>query len=173
MRWPTTLVVTAFFVTGCKSDPPNVLSATAETAQSACESGCAWDVDCNGTDLQECIDDCVADAEGWIRQDALEEFQGCVAKLTCDDNPDDCGAYVKPLDVHVAFSEKCTAQLAECEMPAELDCTVDFDPDDYDAGAVRFATPEIVDELSACLDGADCDARTSCMLDVYATYNVH
>jgi hypothetical protein len=173
MRWPTTILLTAFFATGCHDDPPQTGIASAETAQSACERGCAYDVDCNGADLDECVAECVADAEGWIRQDALEAFQGCVAKLTCDDDPDDCGAYVKPLDVHRDFETKCNAQLAACDMPDQLDCAVDFDPEDADVGAVRFATPAIVQELSACLDAADCDTRTSCMLDVYQAYGIH
>lgn len=172
MRWPTTLLLTAYFATGCH-DEPHVGIATAQEAQSACERGCAWDVDCLGTDLDECVADCVADAEGWIRQDALEAFQGCVAQMTCDDDPADCGAYVKPLDVHRGFETKCNEQLAMCDVPEDLDCSVDFDPEDTDAGIVRFVTPEIVKELSACLDAADCDTRTSCMLDAYQAYGIH
>jgi hypothetical protein len=158
-----------FVVTGGCDD--NLIGTSAIAgAQSACEAGCAWDADCSLVDFDACVDDCLADAS-WQRPEAVAAENACVARMSCDEDPDDCGAYVEPLAEHVAFEAKCTAALTACGLDDELDCSATFDPDDPDAGVVRYMTPELVATLSSCLDLADCDAKVDCLDDTLDPYD--
>jgi hypothetical protein len=160
------LFATAYFVTGCSEDP------IATTSASACEQGCAWDADCALADFDLCVEQCLADAASWERHDALVAENTCVGRMSCDEDPDDCGAYVEPLDEHLAFAAKCTAAVATCGTEDDIDCSVAFDPDDPDAGLVRYMTSPVVATLSACLDATDCGDMVDCIDDVYDRYDL-
>jgi hypothetical protein len=162
-----------FITGGCDENKlTNTGTGTIADTQSACEAGCSWDADCNLADFDTCVEACIEDAAGWQRQDALQLENTCVSRLSCDDDPDDCGAYVEPLAEHLAFEAKCLATLSSCGLEDELDCSTSFDPDDPDAGLVRYMTPELVAELSACLDLADCDAAIECIDDTLDPFDL-
>jgi hypothetical protein len=162
-------VLVLVLLVGChdKADTGAVSEGDAEVL---CTRGCSYDIDCLGADVDTCIADCIDSAAGWVRHDALEAEQNCIADLPCDEDPGTCGSRVRPLDEHRAFADKCDAQLAECS--SLIDCTVEFDPEDPSAGFLRFAAPSVIAELSACLDGADCTARLDCVTAVFDTYGI-
>ncbi|MBX3160043.1 MAG: hypothetical protein KF773_29005 [Deltaproteobacteria bacterium] len=172
MRPLPLLYFTALFVTGGCDDKITTGTGSLAETRSACAQGCAWESDCNLADFDLCVDQCVEDAAGWERQDALAAENACIARLSCDEDPDDCGAYVEPLPEHLAFAQKCTAAIAACGAEDDVDCSVTFDPDDPDAGLVRYMTPAVVAQLSACLDAADCTDVVDCIDDVYDAYGL-
>jgi len=163
-------VLVLLLVAGCHDDPTDSNVVTDGDAEALCTKGCSYDVDCLSADLDTCVTSCVDDSAGWVRHDALEAEQNCIAGLGCDEDPGVCGARVKPLAFHHDFQTKCEAQLADCT--SLIDCTVDYNPDDPGAGVLRFAAAPIIDELSACLDGADCTARTDCMTSIFDMYGI-
>jgi len=163
-------VLALLLVAGCGDKRVDTGAVSDADAEVLCENGCSYDVDCLAADLDACIADCVDSAAGWVRHDALAAEQACIADLPCDQDPGVCGDRVKPLQIHRDFSAKCDMQLADCT--SLIDCTVDFNPDDPSAGELRFAAPNVIEELSACLDGADCTARTDCITGVFDAYGI-
>src|SRR5262249_39392312 len=81
---------------------------------------------------------------------------------------DACFERVKPLPIHRTWEKQCKLQLAACLSATDLyqNCSVVYDPNDDDAGFLRFAAPSVVDKLLGCLGGPDCGKRLDCIDDV-------
>lgn len=154
----------------CGGDRDTSAITEAEAA-GPCAQECAYDATCGAAD-PTCQDTCVADIAGWERRDAAEDYGNCIAKVDCNTDPDEtCLPKIAPLSIHRTWAAKCATQLADCAT-TDVFCAVDFDLTDFDLGFVRFIAPPIVDEMIACLDGADCTTRLACTNDVLTAHGI-
>lgn len=162
------------FLAACGGGGAGTGALSADQAQGICEQSCEYEASC-GTedDVAGCTTDCVDQVVGWFRADAAQSLVDCQSELACTAEDDQCLLDVEPLAIHEEWEQKCRAQLAECAPdPTQLDeaCEVSPDPANDDIGFFRFIAPEIMAELIDCLDGADCNARLTC---VQASLDAH
>lgn len=150
---------------------------TEDQARSICTPDCQREIDCGNTtdDLATCTQKCLDDMVGWARVDAVETIFDCRSALACGASDDGCVLEVQPLAIHQQWEDKCRVQLATCvSTPADLEglCEVSPDPANDNIGFFRFVAPAIMTELIACLDGADCTARMTCVTDTLAAHGI-
>jgi hypothetical protein len=147
-------------------------------AEPICRDYCEFEVACGREiGVEECVDDCVGDVAGWARGDAVQTFFECAVSVGCTGNDDACLDDIQPLAVHQQWETACRAQLgvaAQCLSREEEDviCEVSPNPADDDIGFVRLIAPPIVEEMIACLNGADCEARINCLIATFERYNI-
>ena len=139
---------------------------TAAEAEPLCRGDCQRRVDCGSdSDVAACTTACVGDIAGWARGDGVEALLACMAELACDANDDACILEVSVLAIHQEWEDRCRATMVTCfTEPGELDaaCGVTA-PVPSDAAFFRLIAPEIMTELVACFDGADCTTRIDCV----------
>jgi hypothetical protein len=158
---------------GCGSDPgPEPI--TPAQAEDLCTQSCSFDVECDAKDLASCVTDCVTDVGTWARHDAIATIADCRDSLTCDDDTDACLERVKPLAYHRAFETRCREALVDCVgIIIETDCAVEYNVESDDIGFFRFMSEPVIRDLTTCMDAADCDARLTCIDDVFVARNIN
>jgi hypothetical protein len=151
---------------GGKGGAPGSGALTAETAEPICRQGCEHDVTCgNESDVELCVTDCIAEVVGWARGDAFDTLSDCAAALECGANDDQCLQEVQPLPIHEEWEARCRTDLAACIDPSQIDAACEVSPSasSDDVGFFRFIAPEVMEEIIACLDLADCTMRLDCV----------
>ena len=132
---------------------------------------CQHDFDCGDeTDVELCTTGCAGEIDGWVRLDAAELIFECFAALACDVSDDGCVLQVEPLAIHQEWEDGCRAVLA----PSCTDFDVEFCEVSgaSDSALWRVVAPEIMQEVIACLDAADCTSRFACIEGVITQYGI-
>lgn len=149
---------------------------TAPQAEAVCEQRCAYQVSCGREDdVESCTPRCVVDLVGWMRADAAAALADCLVSQPCTEDDDQClFEGVGPLAIHQAWEDACRSQLVGCVDPMLLEgmCEVTPDRANNAPALFRFIAPEIMTELVACLDGADCTARLTCVEDTIEAHGI-
>lgn len=139
-------------------------------AREICRDGCEFDAACGqipADGIEDCVRRCGTDGAGFVREDAAFELSDCVMSLGCDAPNASCFDELEPLEVHRRWEERCGVQLAQaCGQDHDDLCNVDPLEGDAFNNLVLVATPSVVEDMIACLDLADCEARVTCFDDV-------
>lgn len=145
-------------------------------AESECQAVCQKDIDCGvETDLASCVARCAQDFVGWARGDAVSTIFDCVLAAPCGTSDGECLGDVLPLAIHEQWEAGCRSELAACLDPQQIDfaCEVSPSPLDEEIGIFRFIAPAIMEDIIACLDAPDCEARLTCVENVLETNNIN
>lgn len=154
---------------GCGGDDHGTGPLTATAARELCRVGCEYDASCDpAVNVEACTSACGTVGAGYLREDAAFALSDCKASLACTEDDDVCVEKIEPLDVHHRWEERCGTQLAAaCDVSHDDMCNVDpTEGEDHNA-LVTMAAPAVVEELIACLDLADCEARLTCVNAVF------
>jgi hypothetical protein len=165
------ILVTAAACGGSDSGP-----VSPAFAQDVCEQICDRDVECDATtDRAACITSCADDIDGGgFRRDAVEAIADCVSNLSCTTDEDVCIGECEPTSTHESFETTCRSKLTECSVGAstvDAVCETNAVAGSESTGLTCMLTPEVMSELTECLDGA-CAAINDCFNAVLAKYNV-
>lgn len=155
-------------VAACGESGPSSRAVTAQGAESYCHDGCEFLVGCEGGSVSDCTARCVAEVQGWMREDVLAAITECKVGLSCGESDAVCLATCEPTAAHERYESTCRASAFTCGLPvdqADQQCAVAAAAQG-DAGFVCMVAPEIVDRLTACYLLA-CDAVDQCVFEVY------
>lgn len=160
-------IIGVVLVAACGGGSGSVAAVTVESARPACEQMCQHWIDCGNTEtLAACTDRCATSVEGWAREDGLDQIGDCISMLSCEVDDDGCAAMIPALDAHTEWQSQCEAKLGTCPDFTIQVCSIDAFP------WYRLIVPQVMDEMTACLDAATCDARLSCVDAVHETYHI-
>jgi hypothetical protein len=149
---------------------------TEEQATPLCEADCQRKINCGiESDLTFCTNDCVQRFVGWARGDAVDSFLDCTAALTCDMfDTAPCTLGIRPLAIHEEWETKCFPALTGCVgEPGSESEVCEATPDGTSFFVISMIAAEIMPELIACLDGADCDARVNCLTASFEAHHIN
>lgn len=140
---------------------------TQAQADEVCRGICEHEVEC-GTeiDVESCIPSCADDFVGWARADAVQTLANCFTATACGTSDDSCIGLVDPLAIHEEWEAGCRTELAACIDPNQIEEACSVQSDGGEGGLFRFIAPAIMEDIIACLDGADCEARLTCIEQV-------
>jgi hypothetical protein len=141
------------------------------TAETYCQEDCDHQASCDSTvDVTACVNDCVTEVVGVIREDVFADVTDCTTALACGAASDACfDDNCAPTSAHEAYESRCREAFAACDLSTEeIDGACETSPSTSasDVGYLCALTPEIMDELSACMDEADCQAILTCEQNV-------
>ncbi len=134
------------------------------TAEDGCQLICDHEAECGSTNAT-CLEDCVDEVVGVIREDAFEDITECLAALACTASDDDCLTACSPTSTHQRFEDRCREEVAACGEGAGDPDACEVTPvagSDDSAQFCLLATP-IIEDLIACFDEATCDAKGECL----------
>jgi hypothetical protein len=159
------LIVPIALLAAC-GDDPNTGPVDRPTAERYCELLCEREARCDGDDLQACIDDCVGDVVGWVREDAFIDIVECIDDLACAADDDVCLEACRPTSAHLHYEQRCREELSACGVSGgSLDGACEVTPggsSSGDAGFVCLIATPIVQELTRCFDEPNCEAIATC-----------
>lgn len=158
----------------CGGDDAGPEPLDTATRDRLCQADCDRLVACEPDRvLAECIASCQGDLAGWVRTDVALDVFDCRAALACGASDDAC-VTCSPTDAHQRFETACRANLATCDVNPDSFCAVTITAATQgDAGLVCIITPDVVDELTACIpDGVTCAAATTCLQGVFTQHGI-
>lgn len=143
------------------------------TAEEGCQQICDHDVACGDPEDPTCVDECVDDVVGTIREDVFVDAADCYASLDCAADEDSC-LVCTPTAAHEEYEARCREELPACGVPADqLDdiCEVSTSAEGEINPYCLLAT-SIVSQFTACFDEPDCDAMAACFEQVQEQVNL-
>ncbi len=173
----TMCIATAMLLAACGGDSGSTDGITAGTAETYCERGCAYELECDpaGEPVEVCTADCLDDVVGVVREDVFIDITNCFTALSCDASDDACLQECTPTASHDAYEAACRSSLAMCDVgAADLEgiCEVSPDPSNDDTGYFCVFAPAIMDELTACFDDGTCQEQSTCLQTVLEAHGI-
>lgn len=160
----------------CGGDDAGPGPLATSTRDQLCQSDCERLVACEQPPTRtvaECVASCQREIGAWLRTDVALDLFACRDQLACGASDDAC-VVCTPTDAHARYEAACRANLATCDVDLDGYCEVSLVPSaPGDTGLICVITPEVIDQMTACLPaGLDCATATACLDDVFARNGV-